>query len=104
MVASQAAETPPSSRPSSRRRSENQAVLDSATGEEVSWKGRKWLVSEHTKEGELVQTFLKAALTALEHELREGFRYCGRAIFDPHLPMSSFLTVAEAAGKGKRNG
>ena len=58
---------------------------DPATGREQSWNGRKWLVSIHSTRSEIVQTCLKAVLTAEEHEAREKFLYCGKPIFNPHL-------------------
>lgn len=58
---------------------------DPATGYEQSWNGRKWVVSMHSTRSEIVQTCLKAVLTAEEHEAREQFMYCGKAIFGPHL-------------------
>lgn len=54
------------------------------TGEPMSWNGRKWRLSQHMTDSEIVQTMLKAVLTAQEHEAREGFLYRGKAIFDPH--------------------
>lgn len=47
-------------------------------------KGRKWLLSEHMTRNEVVQTCFLAVMTAAEHEVRENFRYKGRAIFGPH--------------------
>lgn len=47
-------------------------------------KGRKWLLSEHMTKNEIVQTCFLAVMTAVEHELRENFRYKGRPIFGPH--------------------
>lgn len=52
---------------------------------EETWFGRKWLLSVHMTESEVVQTCLKAVLTAEEHEAREKFKYHDRAIFGPHI-------------------
>ena len=68
-------------------------VLFRADGE--SWTGRKWPVSQHMTESELVQTALKAVLTAEEHEAREHFTYCGRAIFGPHLDVHALIDVVD---------
>ncbi len=57
------------------------------TGEEMSWTGRKWYVSPYSTRSEVVQTILKAYLTALEHEAREKFTFGGVAVFDPHLDL-----------------
>jgi hypothetical protein len=58
---------------------------DNVTGGETSWSGRKWRLSQHMTRSEVVQTALKAVLTAEEHEAREQFLYRGRAIFGPHI-------------------
>lgn len=54
------------------------------TGEPYESKGRKWRLSPHMTRSEIVQTALKAVLTAEEHEVRERFKYRGQPIFDPH--------------------
>ncbi len=56
----------------------------STTGEPYEVVGRKWCLSPHMTRSEIVQTTLKAVLTAEEHEVRERFKYRGRSIFDPH--------------------
>jgi hypothetical protein len=61
----------------------------------IQWKGRKWLLSEHMLDGELVQTALKAVLTALEHEAREKFKYRGAAIFSPHYDIEKLVALHE---------
>lgn len=58
---------------------------DADTGLMQTQKSRKWWVSRHATKSEVVQTALKAVLTALEHEARENFRYRGQAIFAPHF-------------------
>lgn len=60
-------------------------AADPDTGNEQSWSGRKWVVSIHSTESEIVTTCLKAVLTAEEHEAREQFKFCGKPIFNPHL-------------------
>jgi hypothetical protein len=58
---------------------------DETTGKYQVQDGRKWLVSRYSTTSEIVQTALKAVLAAQEHEVREGFRYRGKAIFGPHF-------------------
>ncbi len=60
-----------------------------------TWRGRKWLLSPHMTEGEVVQTALMACLAAEEHEAREAFRYKGKALFGPHLSLQALLQVAD---------
>lgn len=47
--------------------------------------GRKWNLSIHMTDSEIVQTCFKAIMTSIEHEAREYFKYRGRSIFGPHF-------------------
>lgn len=58
---------------------------DCNTGKEVEQRGRKWYISPHMTNSEIVQTAFLAAKVAMEHELREMFKYKGKAIFGPHF-------------------
>lgn len=60
------------------------------------WKSRKWLLSSFMTESELVQTCLKAVLTAEEHEARERFTYEGVCAFGPHINVRELLRVANS--------
>lgn len=57
--------------------------------------GRKWWLSEHMTRSEVVQTALKAVLTAEEHEARENFMYRDRRIFGPHIDVDTLWEVCE---------
>jgi hypothetical protein len=57
---------------------------DAETGLPMEWTGRKWMLSPHMCKNEIVATAFKAVMTAMEHEVRELFRYKGVAIFNPH--------------------
>lgn len=74
-------------------------ATSNATGELERQHGRKWLLSRHMTEGEIVSTALKAVLTAEEHEARERFMYKGVAVFGPHIDIDAML---EAATKTRR--
>lgn len=56
--------------------------------------GRKWLLSEYMTKSEIVQTALKAVLTAEEHETREKFTVDGRAIFNPHIDIDALMVAS----------
>jgi len=45
---------------------------------------RKWRISRHATRSEVVGTAFLACKQAMEHELREQFRYRERAIYSPH--------------------
>ncbi|WP_150526786.1 hypothetical protein [Roseibium sediminis] len=72
-------------------------AICNVTGEPYPWTGRKWLLSEHMTEGEIVQTVFKAVLTAIEHEAREAFLYKGQAIFDPHYDIEKLTKLRSQA-------
>lgn len=57
----------------------------SVSGEAKIQRSRKWLLSPHMTRGEIVQTALLAVRTALEHEMRENFKYRDAAVFGPHF-------------------
>lgn len=57
-------------------------------------KGRKWRISFHATEDEVVKTAFAAALMALEHEARERFEYCGQPIFHPHMDVNALVGLA----------
>lgn len=63
------------------------------TGNAMSWTSRKWKLSPHMTDSEIVQTAFKAVLTALEHEAREQFTYRGVSIFDPHYDIERLVEL-----------
>lgn len=65
----------------------------SKTGEVKFWKSRKWYISEHMVESELVGTAFLALKTALEHEAREFFTYEGRVVYNPHVNIQALSLV-----------
>ena len=58
-------------------------------------KSRKWYISPWSTEGEIVQTALKAILTAMEHEVREVFQYKGVPVFHPHTDINALIEIAD---------
>jgi hypothetical protein len=63
-------------------------------GDEL-WHGRKWLLSPHMTDSEIVQTAFLAVKTAEEHETREQFTYLDAAVFGPHLDVDVLFEIAE---------
>lgn len=57
-------------------------------------KSRKWYVSRYSTNSEIVQTALKAVLTAEEHEAREKFLYRNVPVFSPHRDIEQHLELA----------
>lgn len=72
------------------------------TGQPMSWGSRKWFLSPHMTRSEVVQTAFKAAMTAMEHELREQFTYRGEAIFGPHFDVDQLVAMASAGHMDER--
>lgn len=75
--------------------------LDAVTGEMGWGYGRKWHVSPYATESEIVLTCLKAAITDAEHEVREGFRYKGYPIFQPHQSVDALVQACQQSDARK---
>jgi hypothetical protein len=71
--------------------------LDSITGVEGTGFGRKWHISPWATDSEIVLTCLKAAITNSEHEIREGFTYKGKRIFQPHIDVNVLWEACESS-------
>lgn len=68
---------------------------DNDTGLPAEQRGRKWRISQWMTKDEVVQTCLLATIKAVEHEVRERFKYRGHAIFHTHLPIDLLWQIAE---------
>ena len=66
------------------------------TGDDYRWHGRKWQLSWHMTDSEVVQTCWLAAKTAMEHELRERFKWEGECIFRPHFDIRALHEISRA--------
>ena len=64
------------------------------TGKDAEWRGRKWYLSDHMSDDEIVKTCYAAFKAAVEHEVMEGFKFAGERVFNPHTP---FLTLMVAS-------
>ena len=76
-------------------------AYDARAGKCESWHGRKWCLSHHMTRSEVVLTAFKAVLTASEHEVRENFRYRGRAILGPHVDVDALWEVCHTLDERK---
>ena len=63
--------------------------LDVDTGKVELQKCRKWYVSAHSCDSEIVRSMFLAVRQAEEHELCENFNYRGQQVYNPHLDMDS---------------
>lgn len=67
------------------------------TGDPMRWNGRKWLLSPHMTDTEIVWTAFKAVLTAQEHETRELFKVDGVAVADSHVSIDQLVAFVKGA-------
>lgn len=74
------------------------------TGEPMDWCGRKWRLSQHMTDGEIVWTAFKAMLTALEHEAREMFTFDGVTVADSHVDIHKLVAFLKEPGAMKTRG
>jgi hypothetical protein len=63
---------------------------------------RKWRLTIHMTKSEIVQTALKAVLSAEEHEARERFQYRNESIFAPHFDVDALHDFCRNAPKDQR--
>lgn len=64
-------------------------------GEQEEWRGRKWYLSEHMTDDEIVKTCYTAFKTCVEHEVMEGFQVDGKILFNPHLNFEELLKISD---------
>jgi hypothetical protein len=65
----------------------------SPSGAPKTLTSRKYYISPHMLDDEIVQTGFLCLKTALEHEFRETFKVQGKAIFSPHLSHAQLATI-----------
>jgi hypothetical protein len=68
---------------------------DTYTGVPEQQSTRKWLVSPHMTDSEIVQTVFKLCATSMEHRLREHFTYRGRRVFGPHFDVEDLVGLCK---------
>ena len=76
--------------------------IDTVTNEMADWTCRKWFLSYHMTDSEVVQTAFLATKTAIQHELRESFKYRDEAIFRPHFDIEALHEVCVQGRVSKR--
>lgn len=73
------------------------------TGVMEEQSGRKWILSYHMTDDEVVATALKATLTAVEHETREQFKWKDQPIFRPHYNIYELHKLSSRNAVTKRD-
>ena len=56
---------------------------------------RKWILSPHMTDSEIVQTVFKCCYTSFEHRCREFFLYKGKRIFGPHFDIEDLVALCQ---------
>jgi hypothetical protein len=64
------------------------------TNEVQEWHGRKWYLSEHMTDDEIVKTAYSAFKACIEHEVMESFKVDGIILFNPHLNFEQLLAIS----------
>jgi len=65
----------------------------SVTGNETRWRGRKWYLSDHMTDDEVVKTSFAAFKATVDHEVMEGFLFDGQRVFNPHVDFRALMTL-----------
>ena len=64
---------------------------DRITGEPELQRCRKWILSYHMVDSEVVRTAFKAIEAAMLHEVQEEFKYRGVRVYNPHLDLDELV-------------
>lgn len=67
---------------------------DVKTGIADLFKGRKFYLSDHMIQDEIVKTAYLAFKLAVEHEIMEGFTVNKDILFNPHVPYRELLSIS----------
>lgn len=63
-------------------------------GGDQIWHGRKFYLSDHMTQDEVVKTTFLAFKLAVEHEIMEGFSVGGKTLFNPHIDFTELLAIS----------
>lgn len=58
------------------------------------WHGRKFYLSKHMTDDEIIKTAYVAFESAVKHEIMEGFKVDGIILFNPHINFEELLKVS----------
>lgn len=59
-----------------------------------NWHGRKFYLSEHMTEDEVIKTLFLGFKLTVEHEVMESFKVDGKILFNPHLNYTELLAMS----------
>lgn len=64
-------------------------------GDNDYWKGRKWYLSKHMTDDEIIKTCYAAFEACVKHEIMEGFKVDGKMLFNPHINFEALLSISD---------
>lgn len=64
------------------------------SGDEQIWHGRKFYLSDHMTDDEIIKTSFGAFKAAIEHEVMEAFRVDKIVLFNPHINFEELLKIS----------
>lgn len=59
------------------------------------WHGRKFYLSEHMTDDEIIKTIYLAYEQVIKHEAMEGFKVDDKILFNPHTNFEALLNVSD---------
>lgn len=65
------------------------------TNVEQEWHGRKWYLSKHMTDDEIVKTAYVAFESCVKHEIMEGFKVDNIILFNPHINFEELLKISD---------
>lgn len=60
-----------------------------------TWKGRKWYLSDHMTNDEVIKTVYAAFEAAVKHEIMEGFKIDNKVLFNPHINFEELIKISD---------
>lgn len=66
---------------------------NSGTGEQQLQKCRKWMLSRHMTDSEIIDTAYAAIERAVQHELREQFKVDDVSLYNPHIDFNHLVNI-----------
>lgn len=72
------------------------------SGQVQEWHGRKWYLSKHMTDDEVIKTAYVAFESAVKHEIMEGFKVDGIVLFNPHINFEELLSISHREVKRDR--
>ncbi len=65
------------------------------TGKPACWYGRKYYLSRHMTDDEIIKTLYVAFEACVRHEVMEGFTVDGKVLFNPHVNYEELLKISD---------